>query len=473
MGTTGRVFGWALLAALAATSCRCVDQPGEGGSGRVGASPTLTTSTMADGGPGGGDAGVDGAFMHPCSELPAAPEAVPAGYPAGAKRLPALPAQVEVFEVPAPSALLQWADCGTGCKELVTSWADAGSGPLTERTIGGLVNGEPWFALRQVLPGSFVRTWIGPLGGPAAKAFVERLGTGNVDTGFLEPLSLVASGGIFAVFYHDEFMYVFTTSVAGNPVCTAWRGKPTFVPFSAAISAGRWAIAGSPAPIVTGAWPVVAGQEDIRTLTTPSGDELNDVGSAGEWLFWGGFGGDQRFRLWGWRPLGNVELLVQPPSDVAADLCCAAAGSESISWLRGLQRYDDNGVARWKQVDLVTLALPIHQVPIAGMLVRQVPQDVISGPGVTSPRYWASFGHDPGSDEMYAYVVRLSDGQLWKIPRRGPNAIWLRALYVSSQEIALLEKEVGSYSPYSKTVVRYDLSSLGPGEPAGQGGQGP
>ena len=53
----------------------------------------------------------------------------------------------------------------------------------------------------------------------------------------------------------------------------------------------RWALeADGNTPIVTGAWPVVPGKEDIQLLATPTGDEMHDVASAGEWLLWTGFG---------------------------------------------------------------------------------------------------------------------------------------------------------------------------------------
>ena len=290
---------------------------------------------------------------------------------------------------------------------------------------------------------------------------IEREVTGLVDTGFSLP-RLLSTAGLFVVSYHDELTYVFSITAGQSVTCLARRAGFMNPFYSAAFSHDRWAVAGS--LVVTGAWPITAGQEDIRVVTAPNLDELNDVGSMGNGLFVRGYGWDKHLRLWTWQPGGEVELLTE--QQVEEDHCCGSADGGQIAWLRGDERYEEAGVFYWNKVELLTHPLPIGQVPISGTVVRQVPQNLIGNSGVLSAGHWASFGQDPDTGKEFVYLVRISDGQLWKIPPRGPDVYWISVIYLSSEEVALLEKSHGTHTPTAKTIVRYELASLGPGEPA-------
>ncbi len=330
-------------------------------------------------------------------------------------------------------------------------------------TIGGLVDGVPWLALKQRLDDAKARTWIGPADGPASAALIEAdLSTSSTDTGF-SAAQLVSSRGFVLTAYFGKFVTTFGAPIGSPMICFA-RSATTASWLSAALLPDRWAVAGSPAPILTGAWPPVAGHEDLLTLSAPTGDQLNDVTTAGQRLVWFGYGAGKQYHLWTWQPGEAVQLLVNPPPSSGQQNCCAASTDDQIAWLRGTGYNEDSGYAAFDQVDLMTAPLPINLLPVTGCRVRTVPQPSMSNPGVVGGGYWANAAapaNDPSAG--YIYVVRLTDGRMWKIPERGPQQPWTKILYVTSSEIALLEGYWG-HPEWASTVVRYDLASLGPGE---------
>jgi hypothetical protein len=205
----------------------------------------------------------------------------------------------------------------------------------------------------------------------------------------------------------------------------------------------------------------VPGNEDLQTIWAPTGGEQQDLASAGEWLIWEDSA--QAKRLWAWRPEGSPRRLAEPTPGIKEDLCCAAADDHHIAWQRG-GNYTLDGGPSWLQVDLMVAALPIVSLPVTGTLVRRLPTRGMYVSGFVAGGRWASFGAE--NNKGIVSIVRFSDGRMWKIPiERTPGFELIKILYLTSTEIGLLEKKKQSYTPVAHTVVRYDLASLGPGEP--------
>jgi hypothetical protein len=303
---------------------------------------------------------------------------------------------------------------------------------------------------------------VGSADGPAVRAYVEAEVTGSQDTGFSTFRTVAQRGYLFTVYDHDWVMWVFGAELSRSPVCLATRKMPAYSIQTAAFTSSRWAAAGNPAPIVTGAWPLVPGKEDLQTLWAPTGGEQEDLASAGDWLFW--VASTQTKRLWAWRPDGSPRRLVDPTPGIKEDLCCVAADDHHIAWKRGRDFTLDGGPS-WLQVDLMVATLPIASLPVTGKLVRRIPTTGMYFSGLVAGGHWADFGAE--NNKGIISIVRFSDGRIWKIPiERAPGVELIKILYLTSTEIGLLEKKKQSYTPVAHTVVRYDLASLGPGEPA-------
>jgi len=66
-------------------------------------------------------------------------------------------------------------------------------------------------------------------------------------------------------------------------------------------------------------------------------------------------------------------------------------------------------------------------------------------------------------------LTRLSDGYYWVIAER-PGFLWVRALYVDSEEIAMVASaDDGTYHATNWTIVRLSIASLGDPLPPGSG----
>ena len=445
----------AVIAAIAGCNCSSGTQAGPTYAPDAAAEAREDGSGGADAGrEAGADASGEAPVAWPCHDLPPAPDPVPEGFPAGAKRLPALPPDIRVFEVPPTPTQLTWNSCGVGCKEIDTTWGPAGV-PLYLSTRGGLVAGKGWLALSQRLAGGLMSLWIGPADGKGAQAFA------SIDKDYLTHSAAYCDGlsdrGAVVEFYGSKQLYFFGGMPGQTLTCLAKPavGNPGV---SSVYSDTRWAIASSATPILTGAWPVKTGAEDYRLLKT--GDGLHDVRTEGAHLVFGGSGAQYKSRLWAWEPSQGARLLV---AEDPYDNDCPAIDPPDMAWLRGEGRSVTDTVT-WKNISLLRAATPFTSIPISGSVVRSLPlasmlPDLNFG-CMLYAGFWTMTGLDLDQG-WYAYLVRLSDGRLWKLPGREAGRLWRSVLYVTANEIALLEEFKGEI----RTVVRYELASLGPGVP--------
>lgn len=421
---------------------------------------------------GGGDAGPTG--ILPCASLPPSSEPVPAGWPAGAKRLPALDPDVYVFEVPPDPTPLTWKVCGTGCKELVNTWAPSLGDGLWVDTIGAAVGNTPWLILRR-RHANYVGTWIGPADGGAVHMLAEEVSSGTVPHGFSSPAGIGASGFVVSAELHETSTWEMGATLDGPLRCMFEERGFNQLFSELATSSTRWAL-----------WPQGNGPGWSSQLPIGSAQALLDpVPIPAGYTRGGGFVGlPEGFVMTGYQPVscalfiwtpaaGTVPFVAAPPPD-ASDTPVASDGNR-IAWLHGSGLSMDAGQASWSKVELM-LATDNGQFPVTGTSVGVLPTfepwTDTQGPSALRGDYFAGWlesgwPHPVAPERLVPFVLRLSDHRIWIIPPRSPDVRWRNILYLSDDEIGLLERSIHSFTGYADTVVRYRLDSLGPGETLG------
>ncbi len=460
-------FAWLLtMAAAVPISCHCTSDQALSASGDV----TPDAATGADSGADGAsdapletavpDAGPDAdaepqyGFAETCNG-PAASDPIPAGFPSDAKRLPGLPGDVQVFQLSQPGEPLSWVSCGTGCRELETPWAEPSEGPMYGNTGASVEDGKPWLALGQRRGGQ-VLEWVGPVDGNPLEAFVYQDSTA-AGAPFMLPAQ--STTNIFAV-YAQQSKWLFGRQADGSVACLA---KPTadVVIENGALSISRWAVTGDAAMrILSGPWPAAADGSGLMQILGPG--EEHAVMPFGSGFTWTSYV-EPHPAIWAWQPGGQSQAMLGSGTD---DSCCANHDDQSFVWLQGRGYHLVSGVAQWDTIDM--MVEPMTQVttlPLAGKVLRAFPDQTLLGiSGVMFGGYRAESALDPSSGTPFVAVTRIADGRLWRIPYRGTDRYWAGVLYVTDKEVAIAESLRSSIPSWMATIVRFDLSSLGPGE---------
>lgn len=487
------------LAVLSGSAYMCTH--GSGGSGRAGGTPHLIDSsagaaasggsggsTAASGGSGGlpatagrggtvatggSDAGLTGIF--PCASVPPSSEPVPAGWPAGAKRLPALDPDVYVFEVPADPKPLTWKACGPGCEELVNTWAPSQAHGLWADTLGAAVGNTPWLVLVQNYP-DYVGTWIGSADGAPVHILAEEIPHGTVPHGGAARSGITRAGFAVTVEAHETLSWVLGAPLDGPLRCMFREHVASGVPQvfeDLATLSSRWALwSASGGPPRTGELPMGSPSAAVPTgIDAPPGFTSVDALRALPEGFVMAAYRPESTALFVWTPAGGTVPFVAAPAPDASDEPVASDGNR-IAWLHGSGLSTDGGYDLWSKVELM-LATDSGQFPVTGTSIGVLPT-FEAGTGTWGPWHlrgdylagWLRSGwpHPPSLGPLVPFVLRLSDQHIWFIPPRGPDVLWRNILYLSDNEIGLLERTLKSYTGYADTVVRYRLDSLGPGE---------
>lgn len=400
-------------------------------------------------------------LAQPCTSATAAAAPIPPGFPDGAKRLPGLPADVNVFEIPPPTEPLVWNACGTGCRELEPTWGAPQGGPLWRSSSGGQANAVPWLALRQRLSDDRVRLWVGPADAQARWAFIEADVSASDRAGFVAPHSVFADGLLPAVFNTEKFAALLALRFDSGPTCVVTSQNSAFVNFAtmASVSSQRWAVSGY-GPILSGAWPPTPGAEDLKRIVATTGEAGSDVLVVGDRLIWGGYVAPH-YRLWTWRPGEEPHLLL---GDIGDDSASVSTDGTQLVWLQARGYYETEGISHWQTVELRSAPLPTSDQPISGTVLRTLPTSYVYGGVHFASGFLADYGYDSVDDSLgYYYVMRVSDGETWKFPRRGAQQPWSGMAFFTGTEIGLFEG-VWGHPEWAATVVRYDITALGPGE---------
>ncbi len=482
----------AAAAVLLASACTCSRSPatraGLGDTGHVihdaagGASDASDAAGGTRGGSGGGSgtsgAGTAGAYTGPtgllaCASLPPSSEPVPNGWPAGAKRLPALDPDVYVFEVPPDPAPLTWKACGTGCLELVNTWATGLSDPLYANTKGGLVSSTPWLMLKRRYA-TRLQTWVGPVEGGAVRMLDEQIEGAKEDHGFSSPVGVHGAGYVVTVYNAPgsaSANWVLSATPSGQALHCVFSEKTTAdrtqVFFELATSTDRWALRSDIGPIVTGTLPLDEPMPALPSLISPPAGWSWTSGLAGlsHALVLAAYRPVQTV-AYSWAPGAGLISLTGTSASSETDGAVASDGSR-IAWEHGSGlTVDAQSVARWSKIELM-VATDTGSYPVSGNSVGQLPTLYAWTPLLLRGDYVAGWASMDASlkPELLPYVLRLSDRRFWTIHNRSPDVYWDRVLYVSDTEVALLEKTRKTFASYFRTIVRYRLDSLGAGQP--------
>ena len=451
-------FGRPVLLMLSCCHCERAPDGAEPPDGRV--------DTASESGDAPGDAAQDVADDRDGSPSACAigvsAEPIPDEFQPDAQRLPGLPPEVDVFRIPPPSYGLEWTQCGAGCLELSEQWASQG---VREQTIGGVRQDGPWLALRYGPPSGQVHTLITPVEGPPDGAFVEAQVTGTRNTGFSNP-NLVASDAYLFTAYRKGFRAALALDGVGDAAvvrCLAddLEAAATY----AAMQPSWYALAWSGSFLRAGRRPF-DGQAP-RKLSTEPYAALSDLTGTSDAIIALGYGPGDAYRLFvlddfsGSTP--GRPLFPAVDGTTVGD-CCARVDGTSVAWLRGGDhQYSDAGYAFWGTVDLMRGDISSSGKVSNPVKVRSVPVQVLADAGGFGGGYYVGFGSDTFQGPELVYVVRVSDGRMWKIAARSANVLWARVLYVTADEIALVERYAVA-APTASQIVRYAVADLGPGE---------
>ncbi len=175
--------------------------------------------------------------------------------------------------------------------------------------------------------------------------------------------------------------------------------------------------------------------------------------------------------LLAWRDGQSVQPLIGSVKEPGEDNSNPVSDGNALSWLRGRGKYFQNGEL-WKTFDLVSVPLPIKQLPVYPKVVRRFS---VNG---TAALYGAHGGLCVGGASRFEgsnvvshlRVVRLTDGRMWTLPLQS-GVREVKVLYMTDHEVAIAEIS-GSVQHFS-AIVRYDLQKLGPGELPAEGDAGP
>jgi hypothetical protein len=485
-----RIMPFAAAVAAAFSACTCSKSPasssGPFSNGHVlDASGGASNGTGGTGGTGGGfatgatggtsevDAGPTG--ILPCASEPPSSVPVPSGWPAGAKRLPALDPDVYVFEVP-PAGPLTWKACGTGCLELVNTWAPSltygvGAGPKAV-----VVNGTPWIMLPRFYQNR-IDTWTGPVDGAAVRTLIQTDEAGTVPNGFFSPLGIAAAGYVLDVGIHDSTAWELGATLSGPLRClfkehfNRSQGTPQmFSDF--ATSDTRWALRSDGAPDI-GELPLGSATAGIPELIASPPGYTWSIGLAGlpEGFVMTGYDATPQLGLQVWTPATGVVPFTAQPGPGESDSPPASDG-RTVVWLHGsgLKVADagfNAGVATWSNVELMEATDDGH-FPVAGTVVGRLPTPYVWIKPLVYGDYVAGFVGPALSDNNprarpSPFLLRLSDDVIWILPPRSPDVFWESMVYLSTDELALVESAYGGAWAH-RTIVRYRLDSLGLGE---------
>jgi hypothetical protein len=478
-----RLVPFAAAVAAAFSACTCSKSPasssGRSSNGHVldasgGTSPNAGSggtgggfATGATGGTSGVDSGPTG--ILPCASEPPSSVPVPSGWPAGAKRLPALDPDVYVFEVP-PAGPLTWKACGTGCLELVNTWAPSVIDPMvTTAGWGAVINGTSWMIVERHYQNR-IDMWVGPVDGAAVRTFIEERPRGTVPNGFSSAVGIDESGYVVEVGIHDSTAWQLGATLNGPLRCLfkehviKGQGLPqSFLGF--ATSDTRWALLNDAyGPHPTGELPLGSATAGVPELIdSPPGYAWDDSGIAGlpEGFIMTGYRPAPQLALLVWTPATGVVPFTASPGPTESDSAPASDG-RTVVWLHGSGlRLSDAGVASWSNVELMRATDDGH-FPVAGTVVGRLPTPYVWIKPLVYGDYVAGFVSPDPSVRPSPFALRLSDRRIWIIPNRGPDVWWDKVLYLSSDEVALTEQ---TDAEWDQTIVRYRLDSLGPGQP--------
>jgi hypothetical protein len=366
-----------------------------------------------------------------------------------------LPAEVHVFELEQPAASLSWKPCGDGCRELETPWAEVGETPIYVRLAAEVIDGEPWLAFKQRVPGELVVTWLGPVDGSAVAGFVHAdQVTSPTTAGFIGIVQGMTK--VFAV-YAKSGTWILGLLPDGTTRCLA-RPHADSIMTGGTISKSRWAVTGDNGMrILSGPWPPEPDGSDLLQLPSPG--EQHNLALWSDGFAWEAYL-EPEVELWRWVPGGQPQRLLGGITD---DACCAAGDKQWFVWLQGRGYHLEDSVAHWDSIDMMAAATSQSTLPLTGKVVRSFPgYSMLVGYATVNGGHWLTGGVDRETNEAVTFVVRISDGRLWRIPNR-PGQRWDRMLYVTDEEVAIAEAHYG-LPPGVRTIVRYELSSLGPGE---------
>jgi hypothetical protein len=431
-----------------------------GGSGGVtgGTGGTISSNGGADAGPTG---------LLPCSTIPPASDPIPPEWPVGAKRLPALDADVNVFELPPDPSPLTWKDCGKGCMQLENTWAPSIEHGLFADSVGGLVKDKPWVMLTQRWSTTQFRQWIGPVSGTAALSLVR--GNESGAQGFSSFQGVTSAGYAVAVFLHDSATWMMAAAPTSKLSCLFMTRSNTknsafFNKFVTTVD--RWAASGDDySPILTGKLPLDKPNDVLPTMIPkPTSNWANGVVALDNGFAFHGYHEPPQTSLWVWTGGGGTTRLVSAPPPSDSDYGVASDGTHVV-WQHGSGlSVDSKDVARWSKVVLMT-ATNDGQFPLTGSPVGQLPTVFIWAPLLLRGDYVLGWTGDWNGGDNTPYLLRLSDRRIWLIPPRGKSVFWLNAVYLADDEVALLEKTRLTYVGWADTIVRYRFDALGPGQP--------
>ena len=458
--------------ALIAVACSCDGDSATPSGGNKDASADASGGATGDATPDAvAETSTDAADAQACDPNPPQPQ-VPKGW----LRFPGLPCKCDIWMAPNSAAMLPkpaWITTPPGVLELEHNWGDPKYRIFPGSAYGGSHQGKQHV--------SFMRD----LGKQLFEIVTLRLPDNEVifqartlDKQCILRTVVHGQGRALHLAWENtnddspRFIGLFAADDQGQPWTVHSEVSPALLQgFAISEKIGAWLHAGSTRIDAFGAqddsaYPGAWQSPNHRTAISFSLRAWDDA------LFWDTHGPEPWTEVWIWTPGAGAQTMLPHTGNALGQVgstCGLGTDGKTMVWT---QASGWTGT-EWQTIEIFKAPHTTDPKALKPIKVRDAPGGigacknwVVNGDYAA---HWGRLTKDIKDTDSIPYVVRLSDGQLWTVPRR-PGRLWGLPLYVTDTEAAFeeglpIQSDSGVYPYESWSIVRYPLSLLGPGVP--------
>jgi hypothetical protein len=415
------------------------------------------------------DAAVDAALTCP-------PEPRPTEVPAGWIKFPGLPCACDVWIAPDESLMGPapgWIETPPGVLEMEVNWA--GYENRLSNAVGDSFEGVQHLKFRRRMGNKTLEVVIVrfPDQRVVFRAALPRGLSGKCDV-YLDALR--QGVGLWEAWQVVEGLAATAYVFAAGPVAPVPRVIHAGVD---TLTAQRWAVGKRVVGIVYApdtrldAFELDPVRKHLEAWTSSQGEYVQQTGfdAWDDHLFFHLTADWRKPEIWSWDPAGGAKPFVKTTGEAPGKIGATCGLGTDGKWLVWLQASGWDGSA-WESVEMVKAPYTTDPAKLAPVRVRSLPgglggcRSLRVGDGYASTQALVSKSLDP---EGNVFVVRLSDGQMWRVPTR-EGRYWGVPLWVDSKEVVVpegltLPNDAGIPGVQLWSIVRYPLSLLGPGDP--------
>jgi hypothetical protein len=461
----GRAAAGAAVLVLLAAACSC-DEARDGAAAGGGAG--------AGAGSDARDAEHEPDAAGDAADAPACPGAPGPRVPDGWVRFPGLPCECDVWMAPDAERMDRppaWIPAGPGDLELEVSWATPANRLLAGWSRAASWGGHTYVAYARDLGKDLYDTLVVRL--PENQPVFQSIVVGGVGAPCQAHVTAMGQGKVLHWAYVDGALGVATPVAYLEGLTTDGPLRTVYAAYEAALTGGDVVSSRVAARLHVPPWRIDAFTLDppgiVPAVATGYFRDYSLVAWDDALYFERLFGAEatSRSEIQQWTAASGQRRFV-PGGGAGAGgdgfACGFGTDGTTMLWEEGSGW---NG-AGWDRVDIMVAPYTPDPAQLAPRRLRASPG--LHGAGCFSWKLGG--GHAVGivygsiqADDRGVYVVRISDGMLWKVAPRSERR--LTPLGVTAEEVILAEgvqgNDAGATTIHSWTIVRRSLSALGAG----------